>query len=58
MGAAMVLIAHKTITLNIAPHEWDMVDKYQINIVAALHDGLTREIKQYIHAEKQLHMIK
>lgn len=43
----------ETITINLAPGERAALEKYGINVVMAAHDGITNEIRQWVHQEKQ-----
>ena len=43
----------ETIIIHLSPSERDLLEKYGINVVAAAHYGITKEIKEYIYQEKQ-----
>ena len=49
----VVLPIPETITIHLSPSERDLLEKYGINVVAAAHYGITKEIKEYIYQEKQ-----
>lgn len=49
----VVLPIPETITIHLSPSERDLLEKYGINVVAAAHFGITKEIKEYIYQEKQ-----
>jgi len=49
----VVLPVPETITIHLSPSERDLLEKYGINVVAAAHFGITKEIKEYIYQEKQ-----
>jgi hypothetical protein len=48
-----VLPIPETITIHLSPSERVLLEKYGINVVAAAHYGITKEIKEYIYQEKQ-----
>jgi len=49
----VVLPIPETITIHLSPSERVLLEKYGINVVAAAHYGITKEIKEYIYQEKQ-----